>query len=52
MEVKNSALLSSRDGYLLENPEGLKQVKPPVGFGEKTRDGSAVMQETKALTSG
>ena len=41
VEAKNSALFSSRDGYLLEPTEWTKGgVKPRVEFGEKTRDGS------------
>ena len=34
----DSALLSSRDGYPLEPKSGLNGVKPPVEFGERTRD--------------
>ena len=34
----DSALLSSRDGYPLEPKRGLNGVKPPVEFGERTRD--------------
>ena len=34
----DSALLSSRDGYPLETKSGLNGVKPPVEFGERTRD--------------
>ena len=41
VEAKNSAVLSSRNGYLLEPLSGLKGVKPPVEFAEKTRDGSS-----------
>ena len=37
-EPKDSALLSSRDGYPLEPKSGLNEVKPPVEFGERTRD--------------
>ena len=37
-EAKDSTLLSSCDGYLLEPLSGLKGVKPPVEFGERTRD--------------
>ena len=37
-EAKDSALLSSRDGYPLEPKSGLNGVKPPVEFGERTRD--------------
>ena len=38
VEVKNSALLSSCDGYLLEPIEWPKGVKPPLEFSERTRD--------------
>ena len=38
MEAKDTALLSSRDGYPLEPKSGLNGVKPPVEFGERTRD--------------
>ena len=41
VEAKNSALLSSRDGNLLDPLSGLKGVKPPVEFAEKTRDVSS-----------
>ena len=34
----DSALLSSRNGYPLEPKSGLNGVKPPVEFGERTRD--------------
>ena len=34
----DSTLLSSRDGYPLEPKSGLNGVKPPVEFGERTRD--------------
>ena len=37
-EAKDSALLSSRDGYPLEPKSGLNGVKPPVEFGQRTRD--------------
>ena len=37
-EAKDSILLSSRDGYPLEPKSGLNGVKPPVEFGERTRD--------------
>ena len=40
VEAKNSALLSSHDGYLLEPPDWPQGVKPPVEFGEKAWDGS------------
>ena len=41
VEAKNPALLSSRDGYLLELTGcGLKRVKPPEAFGERSRDWS------------
>ena len=41
VHAKNSALLSSRVGYFFEPLTGLKRVKPPVEFSEKTRDGSS-----------
>ena len=34
----HGVLLSSRDGYPLEPKSGLNGVKPPVEFGERTRD--------------
>ena len=37
VESKNPALLLSRDGYLLELTGGLKGVKPPEAFGERSR---------------
>src|SRR5574337_1095942 len=40
VEAKNPALLSNRDGYLLELTGGLKGVKPPEAFGERPRDWS------------
>ena len=37
-EAKNSALLSSPNGYLLSPQSGLKGVRPPVEFEERPRD--------------
>ena len=38
VEAKKSAVLYSRDGYLVDPLSGLKGVKPPEEFLEKTRD--------------
>ena len=40
LEAKNSTLLSSCDGFLLELIEWPKGVMPPVEFGERTQDWS------------
>ena len=40
VEAKNPALLSNRDGYLLELTGWTQGIKPPEAFGERSRDWS------------